>query len=400
MSTAWHARSGARRLVEGADVLVVGGGLHGLSSAFHLARAGARVTVLEAEYCGRHASGVNAGGVRTLGRHDAEIPLSLASRALWYRLPELLGDSGGFVASGQLKVAADDAGLAMLRARVDRLHALGYTHEMLIDAHAVRELLPTVAPCVTGGIWVRDDGHALPYRAVTAFRRAAQALGVTIHERTRVDTLRHTGAHWEAQAGARRFTAEYAVNSAGAWASGFAAQMGEPVPEEPVALLLTITHRVAPFCEPVVGFEGRTLSFKQFDNGTVLIGGGLRGTIDQEARCGDVDFVQLATNARTALALFPHLRDVGINRVWAGIEGFMPDGIPVLGPSRTMPKLVHAFGFCGHGFELGPIGGSIVADLVMTGHTALPIGAFAIDRFAASSTGLRSGFNAGTEEQT
>ena len=66
------------------DVLVIGGGLHGSSSAFHLARRGVSVTVLEADYVGRHASGVNAGGVRTLGRPVPEIPLALMSREIWH----------------------------------------------------------------------------------------------------------------------------------------------------------------------------------------------------------------------------------------------------------------------------------------------------------------------------
>lgn len=378
-------RRGAGRLADGADVVVIGGGFQGLSSALHLARAGARVTVLEAEYCGRHASGVNAGGVRTLGRHLAEIPLALESRALWHRLPELVGDDCGFVPSGQLKVAETDAELGTLRQRVHDLRTRGYTHETLVDRAAVRELLPAVAPHVTGGIWVPDDGHALPFRAVTAFRRAAQRLGVQIHEHTRVTGLHHAGERWQVSAGERRFEAEYVVNAAGAWAGGFAAQVGEPVPEEPVALLLTITHRVPPFCSPVVGATGRTLSFKQFDNGTVLIGGGLRGRVDARARAGDVDFRQLAINARTALALFPHLRGVGINRSWAGIEGFMPDGIPVIGPSRRAPKLVHAFGFSAHGFELGPIVGRIVSELILAHESSLPIAPFAIERFASTA---------------
>ncbi|PMS35276.1 sarcosine oxidase subunit beta [Trinickia symbiotica] len=365
----------------GADVVVIGGGLHGLSSAVHLARAGARVTVLEAEYCGRHASGVNAGGVRTLGRHIAEIPLALESRALWHRLPELVDDSGGFMPSGQLKVAESEAELETLRARVADLHQRGFTHETLVDAATVRDLLPAVAPHVTGGIWVADDGHALPFRTVTAFRRAAERLGVIVHEDARVTAVERMGEHWAIDAKNGRFTAEYVVNAAGAWAGEFARQIGEPVPEEPVALLLTITHRVPPFCSPVVGATGRPLSFKQFDNGTVLIGGGVRGRVDMPSRAGEVDFAQLASNARTALDLFPHLRDVGINRTWAGIEGFMPDGIPVIGPSRTAPKAVHAFGFSAHGFELGPVVGRIVAELITAGRSTLPIEPFAIERF-------------------
>ena len=73
-----------------ADVLVVGGGLHGTSSAFHLARRGAKVIVLEADYVARHSSGVNAGGVRTLGRPLPEIPLALMSREIWHGMTDLL----------------------------------------------------------------------------------------------------------------------------------------------------------------------------------------------------------------------------------------------------------------------------------------------------------------------
>ncbi len=378
------AGTNARPLGSRADVVVIGGGFHGLSSALHLARAGARVTVLEAEYCGRHASGVNAGGVRTLGRHIAEIPLALESRALWHRLPELVDDTAGFVPSGQLKVAESEAELETLRARVADLRGRGFTHETLVDAEAVRALLPAVASHVTGGIWAADDGHALPFRAVMAFRRAAERLGVTVHEGARVTSIERTDGHWKVTTGDPRFTAEaeYVVNAAGAWAGEFARQIGEPVPEQPVALLLTITHRVPSFCSPVVGATGRPLSFKQFDNGTVLIGGGVRGRVDMSSRTGEVDFAQLASNARTAVDLFPHLRGVGINRSWAGIEGFMPDGIPVIGPSRTAPNLVHAFGFSAHGFELGPVVGRIVAELISAGRSSLPIDPFAIERFA------------------
>ena len=79
----------------GSDVIVIGGGFHGTSSAFHLSRRGAKVTLLESEYCARHASGVNAGGVRSLGRHYAEVPLARASLGLWHSLPELIGKDLG-----------------------------------------------------------------------------------------------------------------------------------------------------------------------------------------------------------------------------------------------------------------------------------------------------------------
>lgn len=367
------------------DVLVIGGGLQGLSSALHLARRGCSVRLLEADYCGRHASGVNAGGVRTVDRHLAEVPLSVAARALWHRLPELVDEPAGFVPSGQLKLAETPDELATLQARVATLNTMGFTHEQLIGPAEVRELVPALTPKITGAIWAADDGYAYPYGVVTAFRRAGQRRGVQVHEATPARRVeRSAGGVWQVHTPQGVFQAPHLVNTAGAWAGEIARQVGEPVPIEAGGLMLMVTTRVPPFVNPVLGATGRALSFKQFGNGTVVIGGGLRCKADAVARHGEVDMLQLAASARTVTDLFPHLQGIDINRAWAGVEGFMPDQIPVIGPSRTEPGLVHAFGFSAHGFELSPIVGQIVAELVLDGASTLPIAPFAIDRFPVS----------------
>ena len=91
------------------DVIVIGGGLHGCSTALHLARRGIAALVIEKDHVGRHASGVNAGGVRRLGRHPAEIPLSVASMELWHTIRDLVDDDCGFRSHGQVKVAENEA---------------------------------------------------------------------------------------------------------------------------------------------------------------------------------------------------------------------------------------------------------------------------------------------------
>jgi sarcosine oxidase subunit beta len=367
----------------GADVIVIGGGLQGLSSALHLARRGCNVRVLEADYCGRHASGVNAGGVRTLDRHIAEIPLSLAARALWHCMPDLVDEEVGFVASGQLKVAETEAELAQLTKRAAAMRAQGWTHEQLIGPGDVRALVPALTPRITGALWAPDDGYAYPYAVVTAFRQAAERRGVQVHEGSPVVRIERRGARWRVHTTTRAFEGTHLVNTAGAWAGELARQVGEPVPIEAGGLMLMVTGRVPPFVRPVLGATGRALSFKQFANGTVVIGGGLRCPADAVARHGEADMMKLAASARTVTELFPHLGRVTINRAWAGVEGFMPDGIPVIGPSSTEPALVHAFGFSAHGFELSPIVGQIVAELLLDGRCSLPIEPFAIARFTA-----------------
>jgi len=366
-----------------ADVLVIGGGLHGSSAALHLARRGARVTVIEKDYVGRHASGVNAGGVRRLGRDPAEIPLSVASLELWYRIGELVDDDCGFEHHGQIKVAENEAEFATLRRRTEQLHAMGFTHEELVDQAELRTLVPAIAEHCVGAIVSRADGAANPFRTTMAFKRKAENLGVRFEEGCRVTKLSRTGRQWcvETEAGAA-WEAPVVVNCAGAWADRIAGQLGEPVPLEAWAPMLMISAPMPHFLEPVVGATGRPLSFKQFTNGTVLIGGGHKGRVQRDQNWTDLDFAGLAVSARTVWELFPIMRSAQIVRCWAGIEGRMPDDIPVIGPSSTSEGIFHAFAFAGHGFQLGPIVGNITAELVTTGKTNLPIEPFRIGRFA------------------
>ena len=91
-----------------ADIVVIGGGIHGCSAAFHLARRGASVIVLEKDTLGRHASGVNAGGVRQIFRALPEIPLSVAAMRMWEHIADLLDDDCGFIAQGHVFVAETD----------------------------------------------------------------------------------------------------------------------------------------------------------------------------------------------------------------------------------------------------------------------------------------------------
>ena len=367
------------------DVLVIGGGLHGCSAALHLARRGVKVQVLEKDYAGRHASGVNAGGVRRLGRHVAEIPLSVASMELWHRIRDLVDDDCGFESHGQVKVAESEAELQLLAQRVAEVRALGFSHEELIDRRQMRAVLPAVAEHCTGAIYCRDDGAANPYRTTLAFRRAAERAGARIAEGVRVTGVAREGRGWRVEtADGTAHRAAVIVNCAGAWADRVAAALGESAPVLPSAFMLMISNRLPSFVKPVVGAAGRPLSFKQFANGTVLIGGGYKGSLDRDANWTELDFRGLAESAKTVWDLFPIMRGAQIMRAWAGIEARMPDDIPVLGPSSTEEGAFHAFGFSGHGFQLGPISGAIMAELVITGRTNLPIEPFRINRFGAS----------------
>ncbi len=349
-------------------MIVIGGGLHGCSAALHLASRGARVTVIEKDHVGRHASGVNAGGVRRLGRDVAEIPLSIAALELWYRIGDLVDDDCGFEHHGQVKVAETEAELDTLRQRAAELEALGYHHEEVLSRDALREMVPALADHCVGALISRADGAANPFRTTMAFRRKAESLGVRFMEGERVVRLARRGAHWHAETESRmRLEAQVVVNCAGAWADRIAAQAGEAVPLQTWALMLMISSPMPHFLDPVIGATGRPLSFKQFANGTVLIGGGHKGRVERDTNRTELDIPGLARSAQTVRDLFPLMRSAQILRAWAGIEGRLPDDLPVIGPSATQAGLFHAFAFAGHGFQLGPVVGGIIAELVTTG---------------------------------
>jgi sarcosine oxidase subunit beta len=370
--------------VRTADVVVIGGGIHGCATALHLVMRGLKTVLIEKDYAGRHASGVNAGGVRQLARDIAEIPLSISSMDLWERIEALVGDDCGFESHGTVLVAENEEELAGFRARVDDLRLRGFTHEELIDRAELKRLVPAVADHCPGGVVSRRDGAADPFRTTQAFRRRAVALGAEVREGVTVTGIARAGNVWRVETSNGPIEAPKVVNAAGAWADRIAAMLGEPVPLAVVAPMLIVTGRLPAFVKPVVILRGRKLSFKQLDNGTVVIGGGHLAVPYRDRNETVIDWSKLAISARTVWELFPAMRAATIVRAWAGIEAYMPDGIPVVGPSSTSEGVFHQFGFSTHGFQLGPGTGAVVAELVATGQTNTPIEALSIKRFAAT----------------
>jgi sarcosine oxidase subunit beta len=363
--------------------VVIGGGLHGLATALHLARIpGWQVTLLERRHVGRHSSGINAGGVRRLWRDLREVALSVVAAEMWQRIEALVGDDCGFQPGGQVKVAESEADMAKLAAREAQMRGLGWTHEELADRAETRRLLPGIARHVVGALVTHGDGAADPMRTCMAFRRAAEAAGAVILEGVGVIAIeRSGGGTLRVLTDAGAFEAERVANCAGAWARELAAGIGETIPCDAKASMMIVTERLPAFCAATVGPTARALSFKQTPAGTLVIGGGHQGSNDPAAETSTVLFANLAHAARIAGELFPHVAGARIIRTWCGIEARTPDQVPVIGESRTLPGLFHSFGYSGHGFQLGPAAGAAVAELMARGATNLPVAAFHHDRF-------------------
>ncbi|WP_175864266.1 NAD(P)/FAD-dependent oxidoreductase [Burkholderia cepacia] len=359
------------------DVAIVGGGLVGASAALALTRRGLRTGLFERRDCGAQASGVNYGGVRCQGRPAEQLPLALRARRIWDRLPELIGIDGEFVVSGHLRLARSDADLDALDAYATLAGEYGLPLQVM-RGDAFRRRYPWLGRAALGGSLCETDGHANPRLVSPAFARAARAAGADVFEHTPVDDVHHDGTRFHFQAGGRACTATWLINSAGAWANTIAERFGEAVPMEPIYPNMWVTEPLRPFITHNLGVYGGGVYARQVARGNCVIGGG-RGRGDGEFGQPSVDTTRAVM--RDACALLPALRDALLIRTWSGVEGCTPDHNPIIGASRTTPRLLHAFGFSGGGFLLAPGVGDVLADLVTTGETATPLDAFSIGRF-------------------
>jgi sarcosine oxidase subunit beta len=366
------------------DVAIAGGGLVGASAALALARAGLRVVLFERRYCGAQASGVNYGGVRCQGRPAEQLPLAMRAREVWRRLPELIGIDGEFVVSGHLRLARSEADLAALSdyARMAAGHGL---HLELIAGRTFRVRYPWLGQAAVGGSLCESDGHANPRLVSPAFATAARRAGADVLELTPLDDVTHDGTRFQLSANDRRFSADWLINAAGAWANTIAQRFGDAVPMQPIYPNMWVTEPLPQFITHNLGVYGGGIYARQVARGNCIIGGG-RGH-------GDGQFAQPSSDTtrtvmRDACALLPMLREALLIRSWSGVEGCTPDHNPVIGASRRVPGLLHAFGFSGGGFLLAPGVGEVLAELVISGASATPLAAFDVDRFVPATASL------------
>ncbi|WP_207004626.1 NAD(P)/FAD-dependent oxidoreductase [Trinickia mobilis] len=370
-----------------ADVIVVGGGIMGASAAFFLRRRGRSVVLVERGLIGQQASGTNFGNVRRQGRFLPQLPLANRSREIWGKLPELIGHDAEFLPSGHIRVCYREEQADQLETYAKEASHYGLDLE-LVRGEPMRARFPFLGPEVLAGSYSAKDGHANPRLAAPAFGRAAARLGAQICENTEIVAVEKEGAGFRAaSADGRVFRAPQFLIAAGAWGSLLSEQFGEPVPIAVHGPQMAVTEPVRYSLEPVVGVSSPLMEevvyFRQIARGNIVFGGCARGPAYPDVRRAYVLPQNTLLQFRQLHRVAPALSRLNIIRVWSGIEGYMPDDKPIMGASGNVGGLFYAFGFCGHGFQLGPGVGDVMAELIDTGSTSTPLEPFDIRRFAA-----------------
>lgn len=368
------------------EIIVVGGGVVGSSIAYHLARAGARTTLLERWTVGAAASGASAGGVRQQGRDHRELPLAIAAAARWEHLETELEADLAYHRHGHLNVITREAGRAALAASVAAQRELGLDIT-LVEGDELRRLAPSLAPDVIAASYTANDGHANPGQTARAFASAAVRQGATLRNGVQVTALARSGGRVTGVRTAEgNLAADWVVLAAGAWSSGLLSEVGVQTPVRPVGLqMILTTPRPVSLAQVVTAAAPGPLSFKQLREGNYLIGGGWPGDLDLAHPRGTIRPDSITGSLAAARAIVPDVAATAIADSWVGIEAFAPDEIPILGPVPGVENLTVAFGFSGHGFALSPMTGQVIAELIVDGCPSIPIDAFTFDRFTGQA---------------
>jgi sarcosine oxidase subunit beta len=241
---------------------------------------------------------------------------------------------------------------------------------------------PYLGKKVIAATFSERDAVANPRLATPATGRAAQAHGATIIENCNVTDIEAGNIGFELRADdGHTFCCKHLVNSAGAWAADIAARFGEPVPAFAAGPPQFVTEPVPYFVGPSIQTIDGSVIARQIPRGNIILAGYPRTASDPVANRAPVPPHKTLAGMAALASVIPALAQASVIRVWSGIEAYLPDMIPIIGPSRTVPNLFHAFGFCGHGYQIGPGVGLCLSEWICDGHTPTPLEAFSIGRF-------------------
>lgn len=371
-----------QHLPASASAVVVGGGVIGLSCAYHLARAGVGdVVLIERDELGSGSTCKAAGGVRTLFSDDVNIELGRRSLRVFESFAEEFGQQIDLHRVGYLFLLDDPAHVTAFERSVARQNEAGIDSRMIDVAEAAR-LSPMIrTEGLLGAAWSPHDGHCTPESVVLGLAGAARRAGATLVRGCEVTGIEvDRGTLRAVQTDRGRIVADTVVCAAGAWSAGCAALAGVDLPVTPLRRQILTT-------EAVPGLDPATPFTIDFSSSLYFHGEGpglLIGMSDPDETPGfrlDRSDAWLPRLTRALERRAPQLADLGIAGGWAGLYEMTPDHNGLVGEATDVSRFLYATGFSGHGFLLGPAIGEVIRDLYLGRPPPVDVTGLSADRF-------------------
>lgn len=373
------------------EYVIVGGGIYGVATAWHLAREGSEVLLLESRSIAAGASGgLGKRGVRANGRDIRELPLMRVAYEMWPSLESELGHSTGWEAVGHLRLYErhHDAGAAAARAQVQNQAGIPTRH---IDLDAAREIEPGLSDVVMGALHCPHDGVADHNATTRGYATRARQAGVTVREGAEVTGLELESGRVVAvilkdgdrievgrevlllnNAGVVPLLSDVFDRRLPVWSIYPQAMSTEPAAEAPFRSLF--------------GHHHRPLALKMLPNGSVMLSGGWRGRRNPETGEGETLPSAVEGNWAEAVRIFPALEGLGIETARADrAETSCIDDIPIIDRLPEAPNLLFATGWSGHGWAIAPAVAPLIAEWARGGTAPELLRPFGLERFRAKT---------------
>lgn len=373
------------------DVVVVGGGVHGLATAYYLATQHgiSNVAVLDKGYIGGGGSGRNTAIVRSNYLTPEGVRFYDRSLQLYEKLAADLNFNIMFAQRGHLTLAHNDSSLRTMRWRAE-VNKLQGVDSRVAGPEDISELVPYLDTSrqarypILGALYHPPGGIVRHDAVVWGYARGADAHGVHIHQDTEVTGIDVAGGVHGADGRVRavhtnrgRISTPVVVNCTAGWSSLISGMAGVRMPVETFPLQAAVTEPVKPFLETVVVSGSLHIYVSQTDRGELVFGASV-DPFSSYSTTGTLDFIEgLAAHM---LQLMPSLARMRFLRQWAGLCDMTPDFAPIIGPTPVEGFYVDV-GWGTYGFKAGPVSGETVAEMVATGKPPELIAPFGLERF-------------------
>jgi sarcosine oxidase subunit beta len=378
----WRRRP---ELKDSYDVVIVGGGSHGLATAYYLQKEHGitDVAILEKSYIGSGAAGRNTTILRSNYKTPEGARFYDRSVKLYEGLSQELNFNLLFSQCGHLTLAHSDRAMFVManRAEVNRLNGI---ESRLIYPDEIRELAPAMVVSddatypILGALYHPPGGIIRHDAVVWGFARGADAGGAEIHPYTEVQGLERTNGRIDAVRTNRgTIRAGQVLNCTAGWSTLVSDMAGVPMPITTHILQACVTEPMKPLLDVVIVSSQMHVYISQTDRGEFLMGAEIEPWTTYRMN-GTLNFLQEVT--RHTLELFPQLEHARLLRSWAGLCDLSPDYSPILGQTEVENFHVSA-GWGTYGFKAAPIVGQTLAELVATGKQPELIEPFRLERF-------------------
>ena len=369
--------------MEGADVVIAGGGIMGCALAYQLAKRKVDVVLLERETLGSQSTGKCAGGVRQQFSIEANVRLQRMSVRMFESFEKETGHPADFRQIGYLFVFTQPQQVEDFRHNMDMWHRVGLTEARWVDPAEAAKMVPVLnVDDVLGCTFCPTDGIASPADVTSGYTAAARRLGASLREGVEVTGIDvASGRVQGVRTSKGDISTRMVLNCAGPWAASIGRMAGLEIPVLPYRRHIAVTgpFPAVPRTTPMTVDFRSSLYFHPEGDGVLI---GMSDRTEPPSFTTDVNWEFLEKMFEQAALRAPALASAGVKTAWAGLYESTPDHQAILGPVAELEGFWCAAGFSGHGFMQGPAAALLLTQLLLDHKSEIDISPFAFERFA------------------